>query len=93
MSKPGGETKEDPNFGTVQVYHDSVTVDVAAGNARSLKVTWQGCADEGLCYPPIRKSVTVTLASATDVSGDASGAAATSATTATIVNPASHDRR
>jgi thiol:disulfide interchange protein DsbD len=27
-------------------------------------VTYQGCADEGLCYPPIRKSVTVNLASA-----------------------------
>lgn len=59
VTRPDGETKEDPNFGTVQVYHDSVTVDVAAGPARSLKVTWQGCADEGLCYPPEEKTVTL----------------------------------
>lgn len=57
VSKPGGETKEDPNFGTVEVYHDSVSVDVAAGDARTLKVTWQGCADEGLCYPPEEKTI------------------------------------
>lgn len=57
VNKPRGETKEDPNFGTVEVYHQSVQVDVATGNARTLKVTWQGCADEGLCYPPEEKTV------------------------------------
>lgn len=57
VNKPPGQSKEDPNFGTVEVYHDSVQVEVAAGNARALKVTWQGCADEGLCYPPEEKTI------------------------------------
>ena len=60
VSKPPGESKEDPNFGTVEVYHDRVQVDVAAGNARALKVRWQGCADAGLCYPPEEKTVRLT---------------------------------
>lgn len=59
LVKPRGETKDDPNFGTVEVYHDAVQLDVAAGTARTLNVTWQGCADEGLCYPPEKKTVTL----------------------------------
>lgn len=60
VTKPRGETKEDPNFGTVEVYHDTVQVQVETGNAASLRVTWQGCAEDGLCYPPAEKDITLT---------------------------------
>lgn len=47
-----GEWKEDPNFGRVRVFHDNVAVSLPLqGNGR-IKITWQGCADAGLCYPP-----------------------------------------
>jgi thiol:disulfide interchange protein DsbD len=47
-----GEWKEDPSFGRVRVFHESVVVTLPLqGNGR-LKVVWQGCADAGLCYPP-----------------------------------------
>jgi len=39
------------------VYHDAVQVQVASGSASSLRVTWQGCAEEGLCYPPEDKQI------------------------------------
>lgn len=62
VTKPRGETKEDPNFGTVEVYHDAAQVQVATGHAASMRVTWQGCAEDGLCYPPAEKDITLTQA-------------------------------
>ena len=55
--RPPGELKEDPNFGAMQVYHHDVTVTVDARDARELQVTWQGCAEAGLCYPPQTRKV------------------------------------
>lgn len=57
VTKPRGVAKEDPNFGAVEVYHDAVQVQVATGTAAALRVTWQGCADDGLCYPPQEMAV------------------------------------
>ena len=64
--RPPGERKEDPNFGAMQVYHHDVTVTVDARGARVLEVTWQGCAEAGLCYPPqTRKAMLASNAVAT----------------------------
>lgn len=54
---PRGETKDDEIFGRVEVFHQDVAVRVplvAQPGLRqaSLKVTYQGCAEAGLCYPP-----------------------------------------
>lgn len=84
LTKPSGETKEDPNFGTVEVYHDSVNVHVAAANARTLKVTWQGCADQGLCYPPEEKTIMLTGMSAAGSSSGPSDSGETASTAATL---------
>jgi thiol:disulfide interchange protein DsbD len=63
---PDGEKKTDEFFGDVEVYHRQL--DVVAllerpdgADTVELKVTYQGCADAGLCYPPITKTVSVTL--------------------------------
>lgn len=66
---PPGVRKDDPNFGVMEVYHDAVTMTVAPAGAAELEVTWQGCADAGLCYPPQKQIVQ--LASA-DADADAS---------------------
>lgn len=90
VTKPRGETKEDPNFGTVEVYHDAVQVQVAAGDATSLRVTWQGCAEDGLCYPPEEKDIALTLVSQS--AGPAVAAAAPAATSgASVLSMASSD--
>lgn len=53
---PSGERKHDEYFGDVEVYHNILDVDLprpASANAPfTLVVTYQGCADKGLCYPP-----------------------------------------
>lgn len=53
---PDGEKKHDEYFGDVEVYHGilDVTLPRKAGDNRpfTLVVTYQGCADKGLCYPP-----------------------------------------
>ena len=53
---PSGEAKHDEYFGDVEVYHGIVDVDIPrpANDPRpfTLVVTYQGCADKGLCYPP-----------------------------------------
>lgn len=79
VTKPRGEAKEDPNFGTVEVYHDAVEVRIATGNAATLRVTWQGCAEDGLCYPPEEKDIALTLVSQSAGPASPSAAPATTA--------------
>ncbi|CAM5510827.1 Thiol:disulfide interchange protein DsbD OS=Eoetvoesiella caeni OX=645616 GN=dsbD PE=3 SV=1 [Eoetvoesiella caeni] len=64
---PRGTVKHDPTFGKdMEVYHRQVTVSIplAAGAAlpQTLSITGQGCADAGLCYPPMTTQVRLTPA-------------------------------
>lgn len=67
---PQGDEKEDEYFGKQEVYHLNLAamlpVARAAGGALDLplKVTYQGCADAGLCYPPETKRILVRLPAA-----------------------------
>ncbi len=63
--KPAGEAKEDPTFGRVEVYHNRVTVRADAPGASTVLVTWQGCAEQGLCYPPEQRTVSLQKAAST----------------------------
>lgn len=59
---PPGETKDDPEFGPVQIYRDTVDIDVplqfaADADSAEIQVAWQGCAEDGICYPPIKKTL------------------------------------
>jgi thioredoxin:protein disulfide reductase len=64
---PPGQVKSDEYFGKQEVYHHQLTATVAIMRARGgalqlpLEVTYQGCAEAGLCYPPITKSVLVSF--------------------------------
>src|SRR2546421_63385 len=72
---PQGQIKTDEYFGRQEVYHHELVATVpvlrASGGAFELplQVTYQGCADAGLCYPPITKSVTVNLSAGATSSG------------------------
>ncbi len=85
LALPTGETKEDKYFGKQEVYHHDVIGSIPVTRSGSgelgvpLKVTYQGCATAGLCYPPITKTVNVILPPA--------GGAASGATTAEAVTP------
>lgn len=63
---PPGLIKEDQFFGRMETYRDAVTAKLtgAAGDGVSMlrfKVSYQGCADIGVCYPPQRQEVIVSL--------------------------------
>jgi thiol:disulfide interchange protein DsbD len=78
-SLPKGKEKEDDYFGKQEVYHDELTATVPvsrpAGGSLQLPVdvTYQGCADAGLCYPPITKTLKVNLPASGGSAGTASG--------------------
>jgi thiol:disulfide interchange protein DsbD len=68
-SIPGGETQHDEYFGEQVVFHGEMVADVGVSAAAGvtevpIEVTYQGCADAGLCYPPTKKTFVVTLAAA-----------------------------
>ena len=80
---PPGQIKSDEYFGKQEVYHHELVATVPVARAAGgvlelpLQVTYQGCADAGLCYPPITKALTLKLssgASAAAVGGAGSGA-------------------
>ncbi|MBI2382684.1 MAG: hypothetical protein HYV18_01240 [Gammaproteobacteria bacterium] len=58
---PGGESYLDEVFGQVEVYRTELRAELplSPAAAGSLRVTYQGCADAGLCYPPQTRVVAV----------------------------------
>jgi thiol:disulfide interchange protein DsbD len=82
LQLPSGKIKIDPYFGREEIYRNAVSGTVAVQGAAadrtgglSLRVTYQGCADAGLCYPPITKTLTVALVGA-GTGGSAAGSSA-----------------
>ncbi len=53
---PAGEAKNDEFFGEVEVYYQFVDLRLnpnkLSDTPQQLNITYQGCADAGLCYPP-----------------------------------------
>lgn len=68
LDLPAGQAKEDPSFGRVEIYHDR-TEGRLSGLPRSgnLDVSYQGCAEQGICYPPITKSIDLATLAVADV--------------------------
>jgi thiol:disulfide interchange protein DsbD len=64
INLPAGKLKHDEYFGDTQVYYEVIdarlpVTAVPVGKKAALKVTYQGCADEGLCYNPVTKTVAI----------------------------------
>lgn len=72
LQLPAGKLKQDEYFGEVEVYYGTLDllIPLKAPQAEpfTLLVTYQGCADKGLCYPPetTRLPITGTAAASTD---------------------------
>ena len=54
---PKGLEHSDEFFGATEVYRDNVALVIPAGASGQVKVSWQGCADAGLCYPPQSRTI------------------------------------
>lgn len=65
---PAGKPHEDEFFGSVETYRNSVRVVIPLPDAQRITdatriaVTYQGCADAGLCYPPQTRTFTIPAA-------------------------------
>ncbi len=74
---PAGEPKEDEFFGHTEVFHRELSVrlpvEVPEGQPLALRVGYQGCAEGGICYPPIKREVRL------DMSGPALAASESAA--------------
>ena len=65
---PAGQVLTDAFFGTVQVFHDALSIQIDAPTAPQqwpLQVRWQGCAEIGVCYPPQQSVITAQQAGLT----------------------------
>lgn len=71
VSYPPGRTITDEFFGESEVYFNRAEMLIEPGDATALNLTWQGCAEAGLCYPP--QSVTVNFAGQEVAAADLSG--------------------
>ncbi|HSA47802.1 MAG TPA: protein-disulfide reductase DsbD, partial [Candidatus Competibacteraceae bacterium] len=64
---PVGEPKDDPYFGPQQVFHGEATIiarlqrSADSPGAVEVKAYYQGCAEVGVCYPPLSQTVAVAL--------------------------------
>ncbi len=63
---PPGKAKNDPYFGQTHIFRDSVRarlplLDHGVATEAVLNLTYQGCADLGVCYPPIKKQIPIFL--------------------------------
>jgi thiol:disulfide interchange protein DsbD len=68
---PTGESHSDEFFGEQPVYRQGLEVKIPASASGQIKVSYQGCADAGLCYPPQTRVI--------DLGGKAAVAASTEA--------------
>jgi len=68
LQLPEGEIKDDPEFGRVSIYRLAAAIDAplsidqTAGAETTLVVAYQGCAEDAICYPPIKKTIRVDTA-------------------------------
>ena len=77
---PPGKEKYDEFFGDVKIFEhqvEGVVPVTTAANEGTIKVTYQGCAHAGLCYPPISKVLTVALSSSSGSNAPPSATATT----------------
>lgn len=63
---PAGQRKHDAFFGDVETYRGTLVVklpvvDGTPGQALVLTADSQGCADAGICYPPVSRQLTLAL--------------------------------
>lgn len=68
---PRGEPKQDEAFGQVETFHNGLEFDLPLirttplAQTVTLQAKYQGCADRGVCYPPMAKKIDLALPTAT----------------------------
>ncbi|MDP2103266.1 MAG: protein-disulfide reductase DsbD [Methylotenera sp.] len=96
ISLPAGDIKNDPNFGEMEVYHQDftgvITVKGVQNAAITVKATYQGCSEKGLCYAPQHKTFTI-VPNTTSNNNNAETTAPTATVTQSTNNSLSSDSK
>jgi len=72
---PPGKLKSDEYFGETEVYYDHAEIllpyssTLPEGSKLDLAVTFQGCAEDGICYPPTTRTLALGLKAGGDLTG------------------------
>ncbi len=93
---PKGKIKKDLIFGKVETYRTTLSADLpvtANGSTDTLKlsVTTQGCADIGVCYPPLTQILDIKMPVASAATTATSGALSQISTLGNLLGPGSND--
>ncbi|OGT12977.1 MAG: thiol:disulfide interchange protein, partial [Gallionellales bacterium RIFOXYB12_FULL_54_9] len=74
INLPKGELKQDPNFGETEVYHHPFQAEIAlkrkTASHITLNASYQGCSEQGLCYPSQDKVLQIELSGTTQQLAD-----------------------
>lgn len=66
-----GRIKDDPGFGRVEVYYGNASILLPSAGGE-VRITWQGCQEDGICYAPVTSSLSLPeLAAGTAPGGSA----------------------
>lgn len=74
---PAGTPHNDQNFGDVEVYYDYVEVTIPFARAGpdeaplTIQAVFQGCKENSICYPPMNRSMALTLPAASTFAASA----------------------
>ncbi len=74
LDLPAGKLKTDQYFGEQEVYYGDVFGKLSIARATpeamdlDIELGYQGCAEDGICYPPVKRTLSVSLPAATAVS-------------------------
>ena len=67
VNLPNGEMRRDPNFGNTLVFHQPFQAEIVlergttAAENITLNARYLGCSEQGLCYPPIKQTLRISL--------------------------------
>ncbi len=87
LGLPSGEPKTDEYYGDTTVYYDAAFVTIpllriaAEASVQQLTLSYQGCAEDGICYPVMSQTFNINVPAGSITVSDASGAAAAAAST------------
>ncbi|HFG6923691.1 protein-disulfide reductase DsbD [Acinetobacter baumannii] len=62
LKLPQGQEKDDPTFGVTNVHYNQVLAQLNVKPDSKYIVSWQGCSEDGLCYPVQRTTITTDAA-------------------------------
>jgi thioredoxin:protein disulfide reductase len=64
-----GELKDDPTFGPTEIYHHKASAYIEAVPEKGeVLVTFQGCGENTICYPPVTKTIDLATFAVNDAS-------------------------